>query len=203
MTPEINQGAISSVSSIIGSIKNDRQVYRWFLMLVRLPEITKVLSVPNKVNKEYLCLKKIQTTKIITYAITVFIAAASCLIKQPWVLLGEVVPLVIFVNLFQENRRCVAAISERFLLENIQPDELVQQTLYQICENLSKKFNIPTLVDIITFQDRIGRVVLLGAILFLPFIYPFKTWETWVVVVIIMSVTIVVVNASFVLRKSK
>ena len=95
------------------------------------------------------------------------------------------------------------AISEQFLLENIQPDELNQQTLYQTCEYLSTKYHIPSLVDIITYQDFIGRKALLGAILVIPFIYPFKSWQIFMAVIIVYLVTLVVVNSSIVLRQLK
>ena len=203
MSTEINQNAVSNMISVISSIENDRQVYRWFLMLISLPEIQQDLFVINKTKEEYQTLKKIQRTEIITYIVLALMMTVSCLIKQPWALLGEGLPLLILVNLFRKNRRCVAAISEQFLLKNIQPDELNQQTLFQTCEYFSKKYNIPSLVDIITFQDSIGRKVLLGALLFLPFNYPFNSWQILIAIFTVLSATLAIVNTSIILRKLK
>jgi hypothetical protein len=203
MSTEFNQNAVSSMSSVINSIENDRQVYRWFLMLISLPEIQQKLSEEDKTKKEYQALKKIQTAEIATYIALALITVASYLTKEPWTLLLGVLPLAILVILFQRNRKRVAAISEQFLLKNIQPNELNQQTLYQSCEYFSKKYNTPSLVDIITYQDFIGRKVLLGAILFIPFIYPFKSWQILVATLVVYLVTLAIVNTSIVLRKLK
>jgi len=203
MSTEPKQTAVSSMTSIISSIENDRQVYRWFLIFISLPEIRQTLSKQNNTKEKYQNLKEIQTIEIITYLALTLIIIVSWLIKQPWLLSLEAIPLLILLNLFPSNRRCVAAISEQFLLNNFQPDELNQQTLYQTCEYLSKKYNTPSLVDIITFQDLTGRKVLLGAVFFLPFIYPFKTWQTYAATFAVLLTTIAVVNTSIILRKLK
>ena len=203
MSTEFNQNAVSSMSSVLSSIENDRQVYRWFLMLISVPGIQQKLSEQNKIKDEYQSLKKIQITEIITYMALALITIGSIYLKQPWWLLFNLPPLVVLINLFRNNRRCVTAISEQFLLENIQPDDLKGQTLYQTCEYFSKKYNIPSLVDIITFQDFTGRKVLLGAILFIPFIYPFKSWQILIAIIIVYLATLAIVNTSIVLRKLK
>ena len=203
MQTRINQGNVSSMSSVIGSIDNDGQVYRWFLILISLAAVQQKLCVNNKISREYQTLKKIQTTEIAVYLVMVLITAVSCLIKQPWLFLLAGVPLMILINLYRKNRRCVAAISERFLLENIQADELNKQTLYQTCEYLSKEYTIPSLVDIITYQDFIARKVLLATVLFLPFIFAFRTWQIWFFTLIILLATIAIVNTSYVLKKLK
>lgn len=203
MSTELKQNAVSSMACVISSIENDRQVYRWFLMFISLAEIQQILSKQNKTKEEYQSLKKTQKAEIIIYMVLALIMTASCLIKQPWILLLNVLPLAILINLFRKNRRCVAAISKQFLLENTQPDVLSQQTLFQTCEYFSKKYTTPSLVDIITFQDFILRKVLLGAILFLPFICPLKIWQLWIVFFTIYSATLAIVNTSIVLRKLK
>jgi hypothetical protein len=203
MSIKFNQNAVSSMSSIISSIENDRYVYHWFLILISLPEIQQKICVQNKKKEEYQSLKKIQIAKIIIYVALALTITAFCLTKQFWILLLGILPLVILVNLFRKNRRRVAAISEQFLLENIQPDELNRQTLYQTCEHLSKKYNIPSLVDIITCQDFIGRKVLLGAILILIFLFPINDWKILIVVFVVLSATVAILNTSIILRKLK
>ena len=203
MSTEFDPNVVSSMSAVINSIENDRQVYRWFLMFISLAGIKQDLSQVHKTRKEYQTLKKIQITEIITYMVLALIVISSYLIKQPWVLLWGGVLLAILVNLFRKNRRCVAYISEQFLLKNTQPDTLNRQTLYQICEYLSKEYHIPSLVYIITYQDFIGRKVLLGAILFVPFICPFKTWQILMVILIVFLTTLAIVNTSIVLRRLK
>jgi hypothetical protein len=203
MSTEFNQNSVSSMSSVINSIENDRQVYRWFLMFISLPVIRQKLSEQDKIKDEYHALKKIQLAEIITYMVLALVAVAAYLTKEPWALLLGVFPLVILVILFRKNRKCVKAISEQFLLKNIQPDKLTQQTLYQTCEYFSTEYNTPSLVDIITYQDFIGRKVLLGAILFIPFIYPFKSWQILIATLVVYLATLAIVNTSIVLRRLK
>jgi len=203
MPAAINQGTVSSMSSVIGSIDNDGQVYRWFLILISLPGIRQKLCLQHKTNQAYQILKKIQLTETAVYAVLTLITLIFCFKKQPWILLWTGIPLVMLVNLFRKNRRCVAAISEQFLLENVDPDQLKKQTLYQTSEYLSQQYSIPSLVDIITYQDFIARKVLLATVLFLPFIFAFKTWQIWFFTIIILLGTIAIVNTSYVLRRLK
>ena len=203
MSNEFNQNAVSSMSSVINSIDNDRQVYRWFLILISLPQIQQRLSKQNKTKEEYQALKRIQATEIITYLLMALIILASFLIKQPWGLVLGVLPLIVLVRLFHKNRKCVMFISEQFLLEHIPTDTLNQQTLYQTCEYFAKEYHILSLVDLITYQDFIGRKALLAAILFIPFIYPFKSWQILLGILVAYLVTLVIVNSSFVLRRLK
>ena len=198
-----NQNSLSSMNSVLKSIENDRQVYLWFLMLISLPDIQQKLSTNSKTKAAYQNLKNIQVAEIITYATLALTIIGPCLIKQPWDLLLGIFPLVILINLFRKNRLCVAGISEAFLLANIQADTLNKQTLYQTCENLSKEYNVPSLVDIITNQDFIERKILLGAIIFLPFIHPFKTWQLLLVILIIFFTTRAIINTSMVLKRLK
>jgi len=203
MPTESDQNIISSMTSIISSIDNDRHVYRWFLMLISLPKIQQDLSINNKTKTEYQTLKKIQTTEILTYVAMALMMTASCLIKQPLILLTGALPLGVLINLFRKNRKCVASISKQFLINNIQPDELNRQTLYHTCEYFSRKYNIPSLVDIITFQDFIGRKALLGILLLLPFVYSFNVWQIWTASFIVFYAIIAIINTSFVLRRLK
>lgn len=203
MSTQSNQPAISSMNAVISSIENDRQVYRWFLMFISLPDIRQKLCAQDKIKKEYTALKKIQMGEIITYIVSALIVIVSCLIKQFWALILLAGPFVFLFILFRKNRGHVSTISEQFLLENIQPDELKRQTLYQVCESFSLKYNIPSLVDIITFQDFVARKVLLGCVLLLPFITYLITWRFWLACLAILLTSIAIVNTSIVLRRLK
>ena len=65
MPIEPNQKSVSSLPSVISSIKNDRQVFRWFLMLISLPAIQQKLSLKNKTKEKYRALRIIQISKIV------------------------------------------------------------------------------------------------------------------------------------------
>ena len=203
MPIEINQSSVSSMPSILSTISNDRQAYRWFLMIISIHEVQEKLSLKNKIKEQYRALRNVQIIKAILYIAFPLFMIFSFLLRQPWVLVGEILPLLTLLPLFRTNRQCVVSISEQFLLDNFQPKDLSQQTLYQICEYLSKKYNTPSLVDIITRQDFIGRKVLLITILFLPFAYHLKTWQTWIVILTVFSATVAIVNVSIVLRRLK
>ena len=201
MSNEFQQHAVSSMPSVISSIENDRQVYLWFLAFISLPEIQKKLAVRDRTKGAYEVLKKIQRTQIITYLVLGFVVASSCLIKQPWALLLGLLPLGVLINLFRKDRKHVGYISEQFLLANIQPDQLSRQTLFQTCEYFAKQYKTPSLVDTITGQDMIERKILLGSVLFLPFIHPFKTWQLLFAILVIFFTARAIINISIVLRK--
>ena len=203
MTSETNLCPVSSLPSIISSIDNDRQVYRWFLMFISLPGVRQKLFLQDKTKNEYQALKRVQTLEMVTYLVMALIVLASGWTKEPWALLLEILPIIALVLLFQKNRANVQAISKQFLLENIKPADLQAQSLYQTCEYLSKQYSAPSLVDIITFQDFIGRKMLLGSIIFLPFIALLKNWQVWGAVLLLYLATQVFVNSSIVLRRLK
>jgi hypothetical protein len=203
MSNDPNPNAVSTMSSVISSIENDRYTYRWFLTLICLPEVQKGLSAQNKAQEDYAALKMIQINKIVLYLLLVGVILFAYLIRQPLVVLIELVPLAALVYLFRKNCGRVAAISRQFLLENISSDELERQTLYQISEYFSKKYNIPSLVDITAGQDSIGRKVILGAIFFLPFIYALSTRQLLLVSFIAFCASLAIVNTAALLRKFK
>jgi len=203
MSPTFDPKAVSSMSSVLSSIDNDRQTYRWFLIFLSQPAIRQKLAQQEKIKMQYNRLKSIQRTEVITYLILGLVLLAAYLLKDPWALLLGILPFIALVRLFKKNRQCVVAIAEQFLLDNIPNDTLNQQTLYQTCEHLSKEHHIPSLVDIITFQDFVGRKALIAAILFVPFIYPFKSWQIFIVTFAVLLAAIAVVNMSFVLRRLK
>jgi hypothetical protein len=194
MPDESRQPAVSTMNSVISSIENDRFTYRWFLTLITLPEVQGGFLEKNKINDDYAALKKSQTSKLIFYGVLGLVMAVACLTKQPWALLLGTIPLAFLFKLFRKNRKCVAAISRQFLIENIPLDALEQQTLYQTCESLSKKYSIPSLVDITAGQDSIGRKVLLGGLFFLPFIYFLTTKQVLLVTFILFWAVLALAN---------
>lgn len=207
---ESKQNIVSSLTSVLASIENDRQAYRWFLILITLRKVRQDLCCPKQgeasQRHNYKTLKKIQLTEIFVYGIIVLIGIVSWLIKQPGVFLLEAIPWVLLVRIFKHNRQCVAAISKELLLKNIPPQELDRQTLFQMCEYFSKKHNIPSLVDIIAFQDSFSRKGLLAIILFLPFSCFFSTLNVLQLLAVNVAVFILIqafVNASIVLRRLK
>ena len=203
MTTELNQNNVSSMASILASIENDHQVYRWFLLFISLSKIQQKLAIHDDIKQKYQSLKAIQTAEIFSYLAFILILITCYVIKQPLGLLGEALPITLLFNLFRKNRRCVAGISKQFLEDNIQPEALAGQTLFQTCEILSRQYTLPSLVDIITFQDFTGRKVLLASIFFLPFIYPFNSWQIVIALLTILSTTLIIINSSVVLRRLK
>jgi len=202
LTP-IKQINASSITSVISSIQNDRQVFSWFSMLVSIPEVQQTLATQDKLSLEYLAIKKIQTTAIITYLAGTLLVLEACLLQQPWILCGTILPIAILILLSRSKRLRVSIISKEFILKNIPSEKLNQQTLYQICENLAKKYNIPSLVDIITNQDFIRRKILLAGIPLIFFTCAFKTWQAGIIIFVILAITTVVINTSSHLRKLK
>jgi len=203
MTSDFNPTDVSSMSSILSSIENDRQVYSWFLLLINQPKLIQKLSLKDKTKENYKRLKSGQMAETVSYNILALVMLTACLLKEPWALLLGILPLLAMFSLYKKNRKCVVAISEDFLLEHIRPDDLKKQTLFQTCEYVSKEYNIPSLVDIITHQDFTARKVLLATFLFIPFVLPLRTWQILLATLIIIIITMAILNTSFVLRRIK
>ena len=121
MSTGFYQSAVSSMSSVLSSIENDRQVYRWFLMLISLPDIRQTLCSQAKTKEDYRTLKNIQTTEIITYILLALIMTASCFTGQHWGLCLGILPLIILVSLFKKNRRITVNSNRISLYDSIFP----------------------------------------------------------------------------------
>ena len=203
MTTDFNQTDVSSMSSILSSIENDRQVYSWFLLLIKHPRVLQKHSLNEKTKNEYKRLNSGLMAETVSYNVLALIMVTACLLKEPWALLLGILPLLALFSLFKKNKKCVAAISEVFLTEYIRPDDLKKQTLFQTCEYVSKEYTIPSLVDIIAHQDFTARKVLLATFLFIPFVLPLKTWQILLATLIVIFITLTILNTNFILRRIK
>ena len=192
--------ATINMQAIKNSIASDRQTYRWFLMLICLPDIRQQLSAMDNGQAQYKSIKRIRIAEVGMYALLAALWAAVFVSRQPWGFLLGMIPLAMLAYLSKKSRQRVAAISEEFLLKNA---DLGQQTLFELCEGLSKKFNIPSLVDTITHQDFIVRKSLLYTIVFISIISSHDAWTMWNVLFAIYFLVLAAFNTSIILQKLK
>ncbi len=195
--------AVSSIESIQSSIETDRQVYRWFLMLISLPLIKNQLSDISQSSQLYKKAQKIIIAEMVIYG-TLMILIFSIYMTHQKLLALAVLPLfLILQRIYAANRYCVAKISVLLLRRDFEPSQLASQTIFQICEHYSRKLDIPSLVDIITRQDGIARKTLIYANVFACFIYPLDFWHIWAVIIFSFYLVLAATHTSFIFNKLK
>jgi hypothetical protein len=192
---------VSSIESIQSSIETDRQVYRWFLMLISCPTIKARLGHTEETMKICAYLRLTILAEIgISMSLCVWIIYLF-LSKERALLLVGVILLYGLHKVHALNRRYVAKISVDLLNGDFQPPTINTQTLFQVCEHYANRLNIPSLVDTITSQDSIARTTLIYANIFACFIYPMGFWYIWLVILSSFYLMIAVINTSFIFNK--
>lgn len=174
---------VSSIEAIKSSIECDPQVYRWFLRYIEHPSAQERTPVTVKLQKHYKTLKNLERY---TWALLTILAGFTLtflLTKKIFFLLPGIPALWGLYQCSSMRRIQVAMISCAFLNEEKKNIQLESKTLFQICEILGNRLNIPTLVDTITSQDAIMRRNFIFACVSTCFIYPFGFWDNWIIII--------------------
>ncbi len=195
--------AVSSIESIQSSIETDRQVYRWFLMLITTPTIKTRICQSQDHQRLFAQLRWITLGEIAACLGLTAGLIYMFMTKERAVLLGGIALLFVLQKLYAANRQTVSRLSNALLTADLTPESLNAQTLYQICEHYAKTLNIPSLVDIIARQDGIARATLIYANIFACFIYPMDFWYIWVVIISSFYLMLAAVNTSLVFNRLK
>jgi hypothetical protein len=195
--------AVSSLESIQSSVETDRQVYRWFLMLISVPTVKARLSGTPANRELYQRLRVIALGEIACYAAGVIVLASALNLKQPALLLAGIVLLYMLQKLYAANRRTTAQLSANLLTADFSGPSLGNQTLFQICEYYGRALDIPSLVDTITRQDAIARNTLIYANIFACFIYPMNFWSIWILILSSFYLVSAAVHTSVIFNKLK
>jgi hypothetical protein len=193
--------AVSSNESIKSSIQTDSQVYRWFLMLILTPTVKTKLNAPQDLTL-YRRIRAITLAEMALYAGMIAVFVYVFITKALVALLAAVTALIVLQRIHISHRRDVASLAIRLLTLDF-PTTLNAQTLFQICEHYAVKLNTPSLVDIITRQDHIGRTTIIYANIFACFIYPMDFWHIWVTILCSFYLVLTIVNTSAIFNRLK
>jgi hypothetical protein len=195
--------AVSSIESIRSSIETDRQVYRWFLMLITTPTVKSRLNGITANQDIYRRLRTITLGESACYLAGVIVLVYALSLKKPLILLAGIFLIYLLQKFYAANRQAVAQLSSELLNADFPEPALGSQTLFQICEHYGLTLNIPSLVDIITRQDAIARHTLIYANIFACFIYPMSFWSIWIVILSSFYLMLAAVNTSLIFNKLK
>jgi hypothetical protein len=167
---------INSIETVHSSIRNDPQVFRWFIKFVSHPAVRARLKDSPEDQKHYVLLKKITACQTVIYILWMLLTAVIFLTKQGiWLMLG--LPLLLRMHkLSTQQKTNVADLSCSILKADHDT-----KTLYQICEYYGKSLSTATLVDIITKQDDILRRTIIYVCVLTCLIYPIGFWNDWII----------------------
>ncbi len=167
-----NTQCVSNIEALVSSIRSDDQVYRWFTHLTFQSGLQSQLAKDQNITILYDKLKKIIIQQRFLF---IGLLTLSLLFIALQLYLWLSVVLIFLYPIYRLNRTkkdCVALISEYALKSEFNATELTTKTLYQICEILSRKYNIPSLVDTIYAQDNLSRKTIIFTFVFTAWIYP-------------------------------
>jgi hypothetical protein len=172
-------------------------------MLISFPDIKKQLNQSQPNEQLYKRLQKIIAFELFIYGSIIVLALFIFMTHQKILALAALPIFIVLQKLYSANRSCVAKISVSLITQDISPAQIASQTLFQICENYSRKLNIPSLVDAITHQDEIARKILIYTQIFCCYIYPLDFCYIWITLACSFFVTLAAINTSFIYNKLK
>lgn len=152
------QENVSSFNAIINSIKFDAEVCRWFEFFVTQPAVMEELSSDLSMGREYRVIKDAVLKQRILFASAMISILLVMIFKVMWVFLAVPVVVCLWGRLKKLKTKSVAAISETLISRDYSPKESLSNiTLYQLCEQYSKKYGIASLVDKIYCFSQVKR----------------------------------------------
>jgi len=118
------------------------------------------------------------------------------------------IPVIILlypcIKLHLRKKECVSQISRHVLSDDYDAAALAKTTLYQICEQYSRRYNIPSLVDAIYHSDNILRHTVFTAFVLIVLILPINTTlQRLLALLFSYQIVIIISNASIIYRRLK
>jgi len=178
MADESNKN-VSTVKSILSSIKTDWQVFQWVDFLIHQTPLQSELSTIKEFATLYQEIRLALITKILVNFSLLGVFLFSVMTKQ-YYYLG--VCLILFgVSLFidSKHRNRTTQVFRHVLTTDYDEPQIFQMTLYQISEIYSKKFSIASLTDAISRIEKITCMVVVLAFTAFVFVYPVFTYRTY------------------------
>ncbi len=187
---------VSNIDAIINSISTDGQVARWFLLLLTLPKIKSRLEEDIELRDLYACLDRITFWQNMLVFILFIFAFLFVYLNQ--YLLLEVVLVVLLsfllMKLFRNKKKYIARISRKILLDDFGEKELEYKTLYHVCEIYSRKYNIPSFVDVSFSISNICVYVMMITILMVDIVMPVHFWLSILIIIVVFGIVIYILN---------
>ncbi|MCD4782112.1 MAG: hypothetical protein K8S27_16425 [Candidatus Omnitrophica bacterium] len=168
---------VNSLTALHRTILNDSYTYQWFTRLIAQPEVRSEVSKDPDIHQCYKTLASNFMQQRVLHLIFWGTVLTLLLLKNYLLLLTVVILVLIpFVKLQKKSREYVALISLKIIKGKYTQDNISQTSLYQLSEQLSREFHIPSIVDIIYHTDKILRyaIIFLGTMLLI--IWPIYTF---------------------------
>jgi hypothetical protein len=192
---------ISGLKTLLSSINNDYQVYRWFLFLIMSQQVrTKIKELPLW-NALYSFLNRyIFIHWLVT---TLFLSSLIIAIKHPFFLLFNIALIIPLYVLHRNKKRLVVQLAEALLKNDFSQTDLNQKTLYQIAEILSRNYKIPSLVDVIYNADQFIRKSVIFMFVLSSFILFLKLWQLYLIIAATYFIVYLLFNSFFIFKTLK
>ncbi len=162
---------LTQTQQIVSStIKTDAHTYRWFAYLLFKPQVKKELTADANIKANYTHIKHIILGQaLLNLIIAIFIVFVNVSGVYSYYWLGIVFLFPIF-KLHWSKKANIIKIAQKLI-----SGDYNQLSLYQLCEVLSKKFSIPSLVSTIYYLDTILVITIVGFLVIKNFIWPIYT----------------------------
>ena len=194
---------VTSINSLISTIKTDKQVRRWFVYLISQRGLKEELSEKREAGALYKRFRSILYQEKVIFFLLLSIFLFIVVTQQFQYSFLLIVFFVISVLLQVRKRGYIVEICTFLVNRDFDRSLFAQKTLYQIGEFYGRKYNIISLVNAVTFVDAVTRKAVFYAIIFATFIYPLNFWKICGSVLAAYYVFYGLVSATFVYKRAK
>jgi hypothetical protein len=164
---------VSTPEAIKASVIYDSQVYSWAALVMECPfSFHQIQGEPSQ-KKNYQDWRKIKNAQMLLVIPTLCAYALFIFRFQGLAIILAILTGIIYVYLEPVKRRSLGNLLLWLLLREDNAQNLSQKTLYQIAEELTRKYHSPSLVKLINLSDQFSRRILLLLLLLLFLISPF------------------------------
>ncbi len=168
---------ITSINSLISTIKTDKHVQRWFLYLISQPGFREEASKDLETGALYKKFRRLfymeRTAFVLLLGTLVFVVMT----QQFQHILPLAALFVASVFLQVKKRGYVVGACSFLVNRDFEEAQFAHKTLYQIGEFYSRRYHIVSLVNAITSVDVVTRKAVFYTIIFATFIYPLNFWQ--------------------------
>jgi len=198
-----HQATITSLTALQRTIETDQDVFRWFLYLISQAAVKTEIATENNIQQLYTRLKITIFYQQALWALFLVLAFFTYHSKEYLpILLGAVVLLFCFI-LNQKVKRLVTEISTSMISRDFQKSNFGQQTLFQIGEFYVKKYNVKSLLMMLTSVDMVIRKVLLYAWIIATFINPLGFRNFCLFIIAAYIIVSALINSSLIYNRLK
>jgi len=198
-----NKG-FNNIAIVKSSLKEDKHTYRWFMKLILLSQVKSELRKNAYINGLYSKLQKSLAVQHISLAFILLFCTFFITIDKPLNLTIILIPLWLGIKAYIKKRRYILEISSYLISRDFNNDSASAYTLYQVTEYYSRRYGVPSLVDILHTLDTISIITILSGMFFIRFFGLGKSSVNNCVLLMIWYLTVYfIVNFSFLYKKLK